>query len=128
MANGNDDLYQLLQYIEATNPGALDQMIQGGQAPEQMQLQAQQAKRGSSLADTQQPQGMHVGGTYMASSPLEHLAAALRQGKGLSMEKQAAQAQQQALQQQGAGRLAYLRGIAGQGQQDQPDPGTGGEF
>jgi hypothetical protein len=117
MPSNNSDLQELLAYIQATNPGALDQMMTGGVAPEQMGLQSEQAKRGAVLASTQTPQGLHVGGTYVASSPLEHLAAAIRQGQGLSLQKNASQAQQQALQQQKQGRLAYLQGISGQGQQ-----------
>jgi hypothetical protein len=124
---GDADLYALIQNMD---PAALQQMMEAGVVPEQLALQAQQAKRGQGLADTQTPQGMHVGGSYVASSPLEHLAAALRQGQGGIMQNKAAQAQQDALKQAVGGRTAYLQGIAGQGPQQQTPPasGTGGEF
>lgn len=123
----DSDLYALIQNMD---PAALQQMMEAGVVPEQLALQAQQAKRGQGLADTQTPQGMQVGGSYVASSPLEHLSAAIRQGAGGVMQGKAAQAQQDALKQAIAGRTSYLQGIAGQGQQPQtpPAPGTGGEF
>jgi hypothetical protein len=117
----DQDLYSLLQNVD---PETLQAMIQAGLAQDQMGLQGQRVKYGEQLAGTQQPEGRQVGNTYVAASPLEHLAAAVRNMQGQRMMNQGMQAQQGALQGQGAGRIAYLKLLAGRGQPPPQDIGA----
>lgn len=89
-----DDLETLIQQMAAL-----------GISPEQLGLYGKQMGRGEQLADTPMAQGRHVGNTYVASSPLEHLATAMRQYQGQKMQGQAVQGYQAQLgrNQQGIG-------------------------
>lgn len=101
------DLYDLLSQL---GPDALQQMISAGLVPSRI-----------GVAERFQPaQGQEVGHTYVAASPLEHMANAFRQYQ-----------EQKLLGQQGQGRLAYLRAIAARGapqDQSQPLPGIPGDM
>jgi len=87
----------------------IQQMAALGISPEQLGMISHQIGRGENMADTPMAEGRHVGNTYVASSPLEHLANALRKGRG---EAQIAKGQQgfaQQLQQNQQGLAAGAR-------------------
>jgi hypothetical protein len=57
--------------------------------PEERGLLARLMESGRQAGATEQPKGYSVGGTYIAASPLEHLAAALTSGLGQAKERRA---------------------------------------
>jgi hypothetical protein len=75
----------------------IQQMAAMGIGPEVLGMATHQLGRGEQLADTPSATGMHVGGTYQAASPLEHLAVAVRRGVGAHQMGQAQQAYQDQL-------------------------------
>lgn len=132
-----NDLADLLQYADEDT---IDALVSAGLVPARAALAKQQMGFGQSLMDTPSPQGAHVGNTYVASSPLEHLAAAMRQGIG-ARKMQGAMAQQGSLlDQQGAAsaqgwaqalramRNRSLMPAGGIQTYEPPAEGTGGEF
>ena len=105
--------------------GDLQRMIDAGLVPEREKVVEAQQQRFEPWMQTQQPQGMRgVGpyGTYVAANPLEHLAAAFRQGAGMGQIGQGNQALANLINQQGAGRYAWMKGIAGALQPQQTPP------
>ncbi|WP_242394856.1 hypothetical protein [Anaeromyxobacter oryzisoli] len=118
---GDDDLYALIQNAD---PATLQSMIDAGLVPGRMGVEQQMMGMGQGLAETPTPQGRQVGNTYVAASPIEHLSAALRQGIGAQMQHKAMQEQSGLIGQQGAGRLAYLKLLAGRGPQSSAAPET----
>ncbi len=113
----DNDLYDL---ISQADPSVLQLLIDAGLVPSRMGIEGEKMSMGQGMMNTPTPQGRDVGHTYVASSPLEHLSAAIRQGVGAKMAGGAMQGQQDLTGQQGAGRLAYLRLLAGQGGAGQP--------
>ena len=111
------DENDLMALIQSLPPEQLQSMIDAVTAQDRGALAGQRVQRGNELMDTQQPQPMRVGNTMVARSPLENVAAALRQGYGTSQMLKQGGVQDQAIGQKGQGLLAYLRGVAGQGQQ-----------
>lgn len=114
-----DDLYSILQQVD---PATLQKMVDAGIFEEKSVPLQQQFKMGQGMANTPMAQGQTVGSTFVASSPLEHLANALRQYQGVKATKSAMQSESDLANQRGAGRLAYLKLLA---QQQQP-PATSG--
>lgn len=111
----DNDLYSLIQ---SADPETLKMLIAAGLVPEQLGVQKQALGMGQDIMQgAQQPQGQSVGPyhQYVASSPLEHLAAAVRQVQGQRMAQGAMGQEGSLIGQQGAGRLAYLKMLAGQG-------------
>lgn len=98
-----NDLYALIQQAD---PQTLQLMMQAGLAPAQNEA----------LQNQKMAQGREVGphNVFVASSPLEHFANALRERR-----------QQQLIDQQGQGRQAYLKLVAGQGQPSDDPTGMG---
>lgn len=89
------------------DPALVQQLIALSSAPDQQQALQQRIQFGREDSQTPMPQGMRVGGTYVASSPLEHLAAALKQGVGLAQQRNAQGGLDESIQQQTQGRQAY---------------------
>jgi len=124
-----NDLYDLLQ---TADPDTIKAMLESGLVDDRLGIANKQMGMGESLYGMPSTaQGTNLGYTYIAASPLSHLANAIRQYKGMKMMQQG-QHQMQALPgQRESGREAYLRLLAGQGQpqiQQIPSSGTGGEF
>jgi len=95
--------------------GGLQKLIDAGLVPEREKVVEAQQQRFEPWMQGQQPQGMRgIGpyGTYVAANPLEHLAAALRQGVGMAGIGQGNQALGQLIGQQGQGRGAWMNAIA----------------
>jgi len=92
----DEDLYSLIQNADSAT---LQSMIQAGLAP---------GREAALQQGLNQPmaQGREVGRTYVAASPLEHLANAVRAVVGQRKMNDLTN-------QQGSGRLAYLRMLAG---------------
>ena len=95
--------------------GGLQKLIDAGLVPEREKVVEAQQQRFEPWMQGQQPQGMRgIGpyGTYVAANPLEHLAAAFRQGAGMGQIVQGNQALGQLIGQQGQGRGAWMNAIA----------------
>lgn len=71
------------------DPAALAQAMSGlGSMPDRQALLKQHMEWGHDATQAPAPKGMQVGGTYMASSPLEHIAAALQRVMGYRQQGQ----------------------------------------
>jgi hypothetical protein len=82
-------------------------------------LLGQQLSRMHELSQVQQPEGRNVGHTYVAASPLEHMAAAMQRYKGMQ-GMQSTAAQQQALVDQDRQARMRLAQAFAQGARQQP--------
>jgi len=105
----DQDFYDL---IAQADPETLKMLIGAGLVPSQ----------NAAIDNMQMAKGQNVGNTYVAASPVEHLANALKSYK-----------QQQLIKQQGQGREAYLRLLAKQNAPQanpaaQEDPSASGAF
>ena len=108
------------------DPAALaEAMARLSMAPEQQGLMKQRMQYGREDSQSQMPQGMRVGGTYVASSPLEHIAAALQRGIGLGQQRGAMGDMQGLTAQSGGDRLAYIRQMLQQMQAQQQPQAAG---
>ena len=134
-------LYEWLAGAEAQNPGALQQMIDAGLFGDRAALAGQDMAQGAAMMNAPGAQGMRVGGTYVASSPLEHASVALERAMGASRMNDARQSQDQLVGQKGTGMEALIRAMAKRGQPaqtqmgippglpaEQPAPGVPGYF
>ena len=125
-----DDLFNLLKQAD---PETLQKMIDAGIFDESSKPLTQQFDIGQSMMNTPSAQGRQVGNTYVASSPLEHLANAVRQAVGARISGNAMTGEKDLATKVGEGRLAYLkllqkRAAAQSGQPppyDQPQGGSG---
>jgi len=100
-------LPDLGQEEEAAKSDALRKaLIALGVIPEEQALLMRQANQGQSMMDAPTPQGMRVGGTYVASSPLEHIAAVVQRAVGANKQKTAEEGYRESLAKQTAGRDA----------------------
>jgi hypothetical protein len=91
----------------------LQQMIDAGLVDDRADVLAQQIRRGQGMMQTPGAQGMNVGGTYKAASPLEHAASAMARIMGGRMVKGAEQEYAKGIETKRAGRLAMGEQIAG---------------
>ena len=99
-------LEELLQYMD---PDVLDQMVQSGLAQQRGGVAKQAMGIGQEMASTPSAQGRTVrNGIYVAASPIEHLATALRQYQGQKAMQNAMGKQQEYIDQQGAGTKGLL--------------------
>lgn len=89
-----DDLYSLL---DQADPQTLQLMLQALNSGETMGM-------GAGLMQTPGAEGRNVGRTYVASSPLEHLASASSRGLGAYMMNKGQQ-------QRGAGIQAFINAL-----------------
>lgn len=118
MAN---DLFSLLQQID---PATLQKMVDAGLFDERSKPLDQKLAMGQGMMNQPMAKGQTVGNTYVAASPLEHIADAFRQYVGSRMANTAIQGEGTLADQRGQGRLAYLKLLAQQGQPPQAMPGT----
>jgi hypothetical protein len=77
--NGNSDISGLL---ESLDPETLQRLMDMGVLDDQQSQELLKMQRGQADLGTATPQGMEVGGTYVAANPLQHMATAIRQWKG----------------------------------------------
>jgi hypothetical protein len=94
-------------------PDLLQQIIDAGLADDRMGMAGQKARTGASLFGTPGAQGMNVGGTYRAASPLEHLSTAMSRILGGKMQRDAHGEMEGLLGQKAAGRRAMGQAQAG---------------
>jgi hypothetical protein len=104
---------------------ALLQQIAG--TPEAQDLLGQQSQVGLGMFGAPSAQGQNVGGTYVASSPLEHMSVALQRAMGGKMYRGAQDEMGANVQKMGAARSATMADIlqkmlGGSGAPIQPDP------
>ena len=91
------------------DPSLIQQLVAMGAIPEQQDLAKQKMAWGREDSQMPMPAGMRVGGTYIASSPLEHLAAALKSGMGYAKQGQATGELRGLIGQQTEGRSNYAQ-------------------
>lgn len=91
----------------------LQQMIDAGLVDDRAEILAQQIRRGQGMMQTPGAQGMQVGGTYRAASPLEHAATAMSRILGGRMVKGAEKDYEAGLATKRAGREAFAQQQAG---------------
>jgi hypothetical protein len=94
-------------------PDLLQQIIDAGLSDDRMGMAGQKARTGASLFGTPGAQGMNVGGTYKAASPLEHLSTAMSRILGGKMQRDAHGEMEGLLGQKAAGRRAMGQAQAG---------------
>jgi len=85
----------------------IQQMAALGISPDMLGVLGRQANQGEAWMNSPSPEGRTVGHTYVASSPLEHLASALRQGVGGSRYNAAVGGMKDQLAQNKQGIAAY---------------------
>lgn len=95
----------------------LEAMAAMGALPDEQALLMQQMGQGQGLMNTPGAQGQNVGGTYVASSPLEHLGVLAQRGVGAYKQKGAEQGLRDTFAKQTEGRLAF--GTQQQAQQEE---------
>jgi hypothetical protein len=119
-------LFEWLSQMEAQNPGALKQMIDAGLMGDRMGVEGQNVAMGKDMWDVPMAQGQRVGGTYVASSPVEHLSNAMSKVMGAKMMGDSQARQQALINQKGGGMDAFIRAMAQQRppvqQPPQPSP------
>jgi len=76
-------------------------------SPEEQSLLMRSADQGSAMQGTPSAMGQNVAGTYVASSPLEHLSVALQRVMGGQKQKGAEEAYRASITKQTAGRGKY---------------------
>jgi hypothetical protein len=114
---------QIQQLIQA--------MSQMSTIPDEQGLAMKQMGMGTDLSQTPGAEGTKLGYTYVASSPLEHLAVALNRYRGIRDQQAARQTMLDTFPRQQAGRQQYgnaALGIGGWQPQTIPSSGTGDEF
>jgi len=118
------------------DPELLQRLAAAGMTEEQLRMLAPQLHLGMGMLQPQEAQGRNVGGTYVASSPIEHLSNAFRQMVGaklaggalgserdlLAKKQQAIQDWQQAMQTAQQGGSGGTLGTEGGGMARPPDP------
>lgn len=120
-----DDLYSLLA---SADPQTLQAMIDAGLVDDRMGLAGKQLGIAHEQFNTPGADGRNVGHTYVASSPMEHLAVAMRRYQG-ARGMQGAQGRMADLAAaKGAGRMGYLKLLGKQGALQQFDPRDAGWY
>lgn len=109
-------LYEWLAQAEQTNPGALQQMIDAGLFDDRMGVEGQTMAIGKGMWDAPTAQGMRVGGTYVASSPVEHLSNAMSKILGAKMMGDSQGRQGDLIGGKGRGMGALIQAMARPGQ------------
>jgi hypothetical protein len=89
----------------------IQMLVQLGAIPEEQALLMRQMDQGAGMMQTPGAQGQNVGGTYVASNPLEHLSVALQRGMGAQKQRGAEGAYRDTLGKQTAGRSAYAEAL-----------------
>lgn len=103
------------------DPALVQQLVALGGVPDQQALAMKRLEMGREDAQTAMPQGRQVGNTYMAASPMEHLAAALQKGMGVARQMRGEREYGNLVNKQTEGRNAYAAALAKLLQQPQPD-------
>ena len=108
--DGLDDLL-----TNGVDPQTQQMLVDAGLVPQRFAIAKQRLALGQSLMGTPQPQGQRVGPyhQYVASSPLEHISAALQNVIGARMAKGALSQEDAAVQRLGRGRAAAAQGLPG---------------
>lgn len=109
-------------YENVFDPALLEEMTRLGSVPDRQELLKQRIIAGRGASQTPTPQGASVGGTYMAASPLEHMASALQRAMGYGQVGQGNAGMEASFGQQDKGRLAYAQALARAMQQAQQTP------
>jgi hypothetical protein len=103
------------------NDALLEQLTQAGLYPQQLAQLQRQYQLAQGFMQPQEAQGRQVGGTYVAASPWEHLANAIRPMVGAYMQRSAQNREQDLTSQLSSGRQAFARAL-------QDTQGKPGEF
>jgi hypothetical protein len=93
------------------NDDLIQQLTQAGLYPQQIAQLQRQYQLAQGFMQPQEAQGRQVGGTYVASSPLEHLSNALRPVIGAYMQRSAMNRAGELTGQLSSGRQAFARAL-----------------
>ena len=102
------------------NPELMQRLSEAGIFPDEMDLLGAQMKRAQALRQTPSAQGREVGNTYVASSPLEHLATGLQRVIGQRDVNATTGQQTDALGRMRANAVALAQALRRGGQGSQP--------
>lgn len=94
------------------DPALVQQLVALGGIPDQQALAMKRMEMGREDSTAQMPRGYQVGNTYMAASPMEHLAAALQRGMGVARQMGGEREYRDLIGQQAHGRNAYAAALA----------------
>jgi hypothetical protein len=89
----------------------VQQLTQAGLYPQQIAQLQRQYQLAQGFMQPQEAQGRQVGGTYVAASPWEHLANAIRPVVGAYMQRSAQNREQELTGQLSSGRQAFARAL-----------------
>lgn len=104
-----------LEALEQLDPETRKLILSLGQAGTLKEILAQQFGQGAGMMQTPGAQGAHVGGTYTAAHPLEHLSVGLQRGLGGRMTKESLAKQGELADRDAAGRSAFMGLAEGSG-------------
>jgi hypothetical protein len=93
------------------NDALLEQLTQAGLYPQQLAQLQRQYQLAQGFMQPQEAQGRQVGGTYVAASPWEHLANAIRPVVGALMQRSAMNREGELTSQLSSGRQAFARAL-----------------
>jgi hypothetical protein len=99
---------QYADIIATMTPDELQALLDGTLAGPRGALAQGDWAQAQQMSETQQPGGRNLGYTYVAANPLEHMAAAIKQGMGYSDMRDARAQQSAQLDKQGTGLAQYL--------------------
>lgn len=101
----------MADYDNVWDPALLGRLMPLSGIPDEQALARQLMEFGREDSRTEMPKGYHVGGTYIAASPLEHLAAGLQRAMGTVQQRKAAANIQDLIGKQVKGRNALAEAL-----------------
>ena len=133
MANGQQvdpdmaALYEWMAQAEKENPGTLQKMLDAALYGDRMGVEGDTMKMGADLWKTPMAKGQAVGNSYVAASPVEHMANAMSQLVGAEKLNKSQATQQGLINQKGSGLEALIKAMMQGGKPAQVLPGYDGE-
>lgn len=91
------DEFQMLMQMAGGDPEKARALVESGLFAEQMGQAGRDYRTGGAMFATPSAEGMRVGGTYKAASPVEHLANAMTRAIGLGQMRNARNAENKAM-------------------------------
>lgn len=115
----------MADYDNMWDPALVQQLVSLGGIPDQQAMAMKRLEMGREDSQAAMPRGYQVGNTYMAASPMEHLAAALQKGVGIAKQRGAEREYGDLIGKQTEGRNAYAAALARLLQQNQTPTDAG---
>lgn len=108
--------------MDNLTPEQIQLLMEAGLIPEQLSELDSQYAQAQALRETPNPEGRQAGRVYVAASPLEHIAAMLRRGRGRKDMKSVEEQRALLLKKQADARSAYGQQILSPSGQPLPQP------